>query len=163
MIRIPFFTTITASLLASAVWAQDLPTVKDVDVSIDLTAIQNAQAATYWTTISDDLETAIVARLTDRIAEDGATITVDLSEVELASAFQEVMNIADSKLVGSVRVASETDKTLSSSYELMITMDQAIVLLPEGADLASLSMDSREYYEAMVNAFAQAVIERLDD
>lgn len=66
-------------------------TVKEIEVTADLSAIQNADAAAYWGRLEADLEAAIASRLVDRLAEEGAEgarILVDLREVELASAFE---------------------------------------------------------------------------
>jgi hypothetical protein len=101
-------------------------------------------------------------RLTDRIAEEGVSIDIDLSEVELSNSFQEALNIADTKLVGDVKVTSMTDNTDFNAYNLTVNVDQALVLMPEGTDLSKLSRDSTEFYQAMVNAFADAVVVRLE-
>ena len=136
--------------------------VKDVEVIADLTAIENPQAAAYWTNVADDLKNAIAARLTDRIAEDGVSITIELSEVELSNSFQEALNIADTKMVGKVNVKPQKPgDTGFNSYELTVNINQALAFMPEGTDVAKLSQDSAEYYTSLVNAFADGVVTRL--
>ena len=151
--------TLTATLLASTAPAFAATMVKEVDVSADLAAIKNPKAATYWTKVSDDLENAIVTRLTpDRIADNGAKITIDIDEVELANSFQETMGIADSKLVGSVSVTSDDDNTVFDGYVLTISYADTVPFFPEGTDLTKITNDSKEHYDAMIAAFATRVV-----
>jgi hypothetical protein len=152
----------TALSFGAALVVQSATMVKDVEVSADLAAIVNPQAAAYWTSVADDLENAIAARITDRTAPDGVNINIDLSEIELSNSFQEALNIADTKLVGDVKVTSDTDNTDFNAYNLTVNVDQAMVLMPEGTDLSTLSQDSTEFYQAMISAFADAVVVRLD-
>ena len=153
-------TALTFWAAASAVTAA--PMVKEIEVTADLTAIENPQAATYWTHVADDVENAIVTRLTDRISDDGVSIVIDLSEVELSNSFQEALNVADTKMVGIVNVKPQEpgDKGFNS-YELTVNINQAMVFMPEGTDVTKLSQDTTVYYDAMVNAFADAVVVRL--
>lgn len=151
-----------AALLTTTVAAQSATMVKEIDVSIDMDAIQNPQAAAYWTSVSDDLENAIMARLTDRVADDGVRIIVDLEELELANGFQETFNIADTRLMGTVKITSDTDNSEFEAYELTVTYENAIVLLPEGTDVTVLTQDSPEFYAAVVDTFAEEVVKRLE-
>jgi hypothetical protein len=139
------------ALLSTAATAQSLTMVKEIDVTIDMEAIQNPLAATYWTSVSDDVENAIMARLTDRIADDGVRITVDLAELELANGFQETFNIADTHLMGTVKITSDTDNSEFEAYDLTVTYENAVVLLPVGTDVTILTQDSPEFYAAVVD------------
>lgn len=152
-------TTLTATLLLSAapVFAA-LSTVKEVEVTADLTVITNVKAAAYWTTVADDLENAIVANLVDRIAEDGAKISVDIDELSLASSFESAANIADSKLVGAVSVTHANDNTAFDAYALAVGIADAGPFFPEGTDIAMITGDSKEHYDAMIAAFAARVV-----
>jgi hypothetical protein len=151
------------ALLSTAATAQPVTMVKEIDVTIDMAAIQNPLAATYWTSVSDDVENAILARLTDRVADDGVRIIVDLAELELASGFQETFNIADTRLMGTVKITSDTDNSEFEAYDLTVTYENAIVLLPAGTDVTVLTQDSPEFYAAVVATFAEAVVKRLDE
>lgn len=157
-----FLSAAAAGLMIGAGPVLAATMVKDVNVEIDLDAINNPAAAAYWTSAADDLENAIVARLTDRIADDGLSISVDINELELANSFQTALNVADSRLEGQVKMSSEADATLMKTYDLTVTFDQATLFMPEGADLAAITSDSRDYYNAMLNAFADKVVENLD-
>ncbi len=91
--------------------------VAEVDVTVDLTAIQNEKAAAYWGSLEKDLEAAIGARIADRIAEDGASVLVDIREVELSNAFERQLNLADAVLVGQVNINDKTDNANFDAYD----------------------------------------------
>lgn len=161
MIRTTFATALLAGLLASTAFADEATKVRDVTVDADISAINNPAAAAYWTNISDDLENAIVARITDRTADDGVKVSIDISEVELANAFENITNVADTKMVGKVNVTSETDNTDFNSYELTVSVEEAMPYFPPGVTIVMIKRDTPEYYKAMVEAFADAVVKRL--
>ena len=150
-----------AFIVASPAFAQTATTVKEVEVSVDAEAMKNAEAAAYWSEVADDLETAIVSRVTDRVAEDGVSISVDLSEVELATAFQNAFDVAVSRMVGRVDVKSDTDDGVFYGYELSVTIDEATPFFPEDFDAVNLSSDTTVYYNSMIEAFADGVVKRI--
>jgi hypothetical protein len=153
---------IAALLTSTAAMAQDLPTVKSVDVSVELEAIGNEKAAAYWTSIADDLENAIVARITNQIADDGVDLTVDIEEVSLSNGFDETFGLADTRLVGTVVQRAETDPRRSRTYELSLDVNQSLPMMPADVDVTTLPADTRVYYDAMIAAFAQEVVNRLE-
>lgn len=161
------FTRVSFAALATALLSTTVPAfaatmVKEVEVSVDLEAIQNAKAAEHWTAIADDLENVIVGKLTDRIAEDGVKISVDIDEVELANSWQSAMSVADSRLAGHVNVSHENDNTAFDSYDLSVTFDQAGPFFLTGTDLTTLTTDSKVYYDGMIEAFADHVVTNLE-
>ncbi len=136
--------------------------ISDVTVTVDLTAIQNVKAAAYWTNVAEDLDNAIVARLVDRIAEDGAKITIDLREVELASSFERAINASDAVLVGQVNLSDLTDNTNFDAYELTVTLGTSGMISADGQTVFYESLDTPEAYQALINSFADNVVKRLD-
>jgi hypothetical protein len=136
--------------------------ISEVTVTADITAIQNEKAAAYWSNVAADVENAIVARLVDRIADDGATITVDLREVELASSFERAINASDAVLVGQVNVADLNDNTNFNAYELSVSLGTAASVSADGQTFFYDTLDTPEAYQALVNSFADNVIKRLD-
>lgn len=153
--------TATAFLLGGTAIAQEAPTVKDVTVEAELTAVTNDRAAAYWADLATDLEAAIAARVADQIAEDGTQITVDISEVELSSGFEEAAGLADTRLVGQVRMENEANPTRFSVFELTVDVNQVLPMMPEGTALSEVTADTDRFYTTMVEAFAQAVVDRL--
>ncbi|MEL7212277.1 MAG: hypothetical protein AAGK92_06420 [Pseudomonadota bacterium] len=151
--------TIGLGLLAQQAQAQAL--VRDVQVNADLTVIRDVEAARQWTRLEADLETAIVEQLVGRISEDGLEIFITIDSLELANMLETRANIESSALSGDV--SFRRDGLLNDTdYRLKVSASQARVLLPEGSNIIVLNPSSTEFYEAMVESFAQNVIRRLD-
>ncbi|MFO1202223.1 MAG: hypothetical protein U1E58_06250 [Tabrizicola sp.] len=159
------------ALMSSTPLLAGVDKVAKIDASVDLAAINNQQAATFWANLETDLENAIAARLTDRLVTeeakpdedgkiDGARITVDIREVELANALERELNMGDAVLVGQVTVADDTDNTVADGYELQVSLENAKVVVPEGKMLV-LSTDTTEAYTRLVDAFADGIVTRL--
>lgn len=153
-------TTVLATFLGSAALA-GVERIKEIDVSADVTALQNENAAAYWATLEADLEAAIALRVADRMDDDGARIVIDIREIELASAFDRALNRGDAVLVGQVNVIDETDHSNFNAYELGVSLEIAQVIVPEGQTVV-LSADDRVSYQRLVDTFAESVVERLD-
>lgn len=151
-------TALVGVLATSAFGAVDA--IKKIDVSADLTALNNEQAASFWANLETDLENAIAARVTDRIANDGAEIIVDIREVELATAFERELNMGDAVLVGQVNIKDDTDHPNNDAYELTVTLETAQIIVPEGAVIV-LSTDTTGAYNRLIEAFADGVVSRL--
>ena len=151
-------TAVVAVLSTSAFAAVDK--IKTIDVTTELTAIGNEQAATFWANLEADLENAIAARVTDRVADTGAEILVDIREVELTSAFDRELNLGDAVLVGQVNIKDDTDNSNFDAYELSVSLENARIVLPEGTFLV-LSTDTTGAYNRLVETFADGVVSRL--
>ena len=163
-------TTALVTLLAAPLFA-GVEKVAKIDASVDLSAVQNETAAAYWANLEADLENALAARLTDRLASeevkpdedgkiDGSQIIVDVREVELANAFERELNLGDAVLVGQVTIVDDTDNTNADGYELTVSLENAQVVVPEGMTVV-LSTDTTEAYTRLVDAFADGVVSRL--
>jgi flagellar hook-associated protein FlgK len=123
---------------------------------------QNAKAGEHWASLADDLQNAIVARLADLIAEDGAKVSFEIDSVELANSLQSAAGTASSKLVGQVNISHDTDNTKFDSYELTVTFEQAGPFFLPNTDLTAISTDSKDYYDAMIAAFADHIVTKLE-
>lgn len=150
-------------MLAGAAFAAADDKVKSVAVEMDITALTNAAAAVRFANTADDLQGAILARLVDRTAEEGMDIKIDLSEVELSNSFTDAVGAADTRLVGVVNVSDMNDNTNFNTYELTVTVEQATPFLPKDFDQATLTASSDEFYQALIAAFADGVVRRLDE
>lgn len=149
--------------LLVAVPSQAETRIKDVEVTADLTSMQNTQAAARWSNLSEDLQRAIVTQLVDKTAEDGAKLSVDIDELELANSLEAAAGAADSHLVGDVSISTEGDSpTLLKTYNLVVSFADASPYFAAGTDLATVTSDSQVYYDAMINAFADHVVKDLD-
>lgn len=161
MLRNFIATAMTTTLLVTAapVFAETM--VKEVAVTADMSAIDNAKAGAHWATLADDLQNAITSRITDIISDDGMRVSVDLDSVELANSLQSALGTAESKLVGKVNVFNEKEQMNMDSYDLSVSFEQAgPYFLPE-TDLSKITTDSKEYYDAMIAAFADYVATKL--
>ncbi len=150
-------------MVAGAAFAAPDDKVKSVEVEMDITALTNAAAAVRFANTAADLQGAILARVVDRTGEEGMDIKIDLSEVELSNSFTDAVGAADTRLVGSVRVTDDTDNSNFNSYELTVTIEQAAPFFPQEFDQASLTASSDEFYQALIAAFADGVVTRLDE
>lgn len=169
--------TALATVLAGPALAE-VERVAKIDVTADLASIQNEQAAAFWATIEGDLENAIAGKLVGRMVSeeeaettddgkydgepilDGTQILIDISEVEMASALERELNLADAVLVGQVDIKDDVEISNTDSYELSVTMETAKIVVPEGMTLV-LSTDTGDAYDRIVEAFAEGVVSRL--
>ena len=158
MLRTIAISGIAALTLTTATFAA---TVKSVDVDVELDAVESPKAAAYWTSIADDLENAIVAQITNQISDDGIEVKIDLEEISLSRGFEEELGLAETRLVGDVVMSHASDNTRFGSYELTVDVNAAMPLMPAGVDVVTLPADSGVFYDAMIAAFVQGVVERL--
>ena len=166
--------TLTATAICALLAAPVLAGVEKVaviDAKVDLSAVENAQAAEYWANLEVDLETALAARLVDRLVTepatadengsvDGAQIIVEIRSIELANAFQRELNLGDAVLVGKVTIKDDSDNSNSDGYELTVSLKNAKIVVPEGKTLV-LSADTTKAYNRLVDVFADGVVSRL--
>lgn len=145
--------------LPVAAVAGDTP-VESVRVETDLTAIRNRRAARFWGRLSEDLQAAILTRISNRVAEKGSRISVDIDEVSLSNSFETSLGVSDSVLVGNVSVSSD-DNSKFDAYDLAVTIETANSYLPPGFVRAVSMTDAPEHYRAMVDAFADSVVSKL--
>ena len=157
-----FLIALSFGALAGTTVLAAVEKISEVVVTADLTAVKNEKAAAYWSNVAADVQNAIVTRLVDRIADDGAKITVDLREVELASSFERAINASDAVLVGQVNVSDLKDNTNFNAYELSISLGTAASVSADGQTFYYDTLDTPEAYQALVNSFADNVVKRLD-
>ncbi len=152
--------TSVALLAATSVLAQETM-INEVDVTTEITAIENEAAAAYWGTLDADLEAAILARLVDRIAEEGSKIMIDIDELSLANSIQNKLGLEDAVLVGQVGISNAKDNSKFDGYELTVTANAAQAFAADGTVLEGAFTDTPEYYAALIAAFADGVVSRL--
>ena len=146
------------TLVATSAFAANK--VSEIDVSVDLPAIENAEAAAVWTSLGTDLETAIAERITPILGEDGTEVVIDINEVALASAFENAYALEDSQLIGDVQIQNPGWLN-DNDFELSVTAVQAVSATSPEVDISHLTIASEEVYEAMITAFANNVSEKL--
>ncbi|MBZ4689658.1 hypothetical protein FAZ78_04065 [Cereibacter changlensis] len=162
MFRKAIAPALLGALLAVPAFAQDVPMVKSIDVETSLSDLNNAEAAAYWQALDADLEAAIAAQLVGRLGDQGMDIKIDMSEVELANYFEAAVGSAETKLQGTVNVVDMNNNANFETFDLTVSMDQALPMLPPGTDLTIIPPTSTEVYAGVVAAFAKAVVDRID-
>ncbi|WP_415920757.1 hypothetical protein [Tateyamaria sp. SN6-1] len=155
-----FLTAATMTLALTGASALAMTPVEKVDVEADLTVIENDAAASVWSGLEGDLETALAERLVDQIAEDGATIEVEIDTLELANSFEKQIGIADSEISGDVKI-KVPGLANNERYTLTVSSEQAQGYFPDGTVVADLTMGSETYYQAIVAAFAENIAQKL--
>ncbi|MES2145189.1 MAG: hypothetical protein V4516_12730 [Pseudomonadota bacterium] len=162
MIKLNSFIATCLLAVAPSLSLAAVDKIAKVTVTADISAIQNEKAAAYWSNVASDLENALLTRLVDRVGEDGATLSVDLREVELASSFERALNLSDAVLVGQVNVTDLNDNTNFDAYELSVSLGTSQVVSADGQTLTYDSLDTPEAYLALINTFADNVVKKLD-
>ena len=162
-----FRKTLVPAFLAAfvAVPAHAVDAIRAIEVEVDLSALANPEAASRYATLDDDLTNAVTVLLADRISddEDAATLRVDVSEVSLQDQFEVTTGLDASSLAGNVSVLNTNNNTDYQAFDLTVTMAQAMPYIPENSDVTLLTPSSDEVYEALVEAYATALVQRLDD
>ncbi|MFE3837134.1 hypothetical protein [Pseudogemmobacter sonorensis] len=136
----------------------DGASVKSVDVNVDISAIQNAEAAAFWAGLEADLENALLARLVNRVdGDEGANLSVDISEVELASGFAETGGLGNSILRGSISQTHDSNNARFDNYDLTVDVRASLPYLGEGFDVEAVDLDGTRVYRALIDTFADHV------
>ncbi|MDZ4310513.1 MAG: hypothetical protein U1A24_08145 [Cypionkella sp.] len=160
-----FRTSIAAFLMATAVafpsFAQDMKPVREVEVTVDTSGIGNPQAAAYWGTLQDDLKASILTKVAPTDDDAAVVIKIRIDDVALSNGFQEKLGLGETTLTGNVLVQDDKNHTKDDAYDLTVDVEAAKPLLPQGYDFTAADADTKVYYSAMVNAFADGVVTRL--
>ena len=155
-------TTALVTAMATAVSANTM--VADIEVTADLTAIENYSAAEAWATLETDLETALAAQLVNQIADpdakEAAEIEIEIDSVSLANNFEKSLGVGEWVLKGDVDI-DMPDAADDLRYDLTVSADQLNAYYPEGTDMAQVSIDSEVFYNAIIEAFAANVASKL--
>lgn len=159
--------TLTLVLAAAAIGALPLsamaePTLRNVEVDVDVAAIKDAKAAQYWGTLNKDIEAAILQRVAATDDEKAPKLTVDVDAVRLSEDFAKGANPSEAEIKAHVIQASDNSAYDTKVFDLSVGVDSAVLLMPQGTDIAVLTWETPMLYSAMVDAFADAVVQRLE-
>lgn len=151
----------TLAALAATTAIAKVEKVTEVEVTTDVAAIGNEKAALYWGNLSVDLKEAILLRLVDKTGEDGAKVTVDIREAELANTFERAFNLADAVLSGQVNVSDPTNAN-AFAFQIAVSLEGMRVLAADGTPIVFSTIDTPEAYRALVDGFADGVVKALN-
>jgi hypothetical protein len=153
--------TLAAVALTAAACATSEPeslTIAEIHVTTDLASMQNPAAVKYWQSLDSDLEAALAAEFAGQIDPAGKTITVDIDELSLTSAYVPGATLSDARLSGRVTLLNPNE-TQVSAYDVTASSSDAVAYLPEGT--TTVAPTSAAYYGAVVRAFARGSAETL--
>jgi hypothetical protein len=149
-----------AALAATPLMAADEHMIEKIDVTFDLQSVESPTAAEFWADLEGDLEEAIAAKVTDRIAEEGSVVTIDIDEFDMSNTFQGALGV-DSVLLGHIEVKNEADPTKNTYYDLKVTVDESGSFETGENGVEIVAHDREKVYAAVVDTFATGVVERL--
>lgn len=163
-----------AMLLGTTAIAEPQP-ISAVDVRAEVPAEVSESAMPYWANIETDLEVAITQRLSDRMSDDGAELRLTLDTLSLASSMQQMLGTEETELSGEISFytpdTTVTDpgvnipeQRLRDVYDLTVRINPAsVTVIPEGVEAKVFATDDERYYAILVETFADAVVDRIED
>ncbi|GGO60364.1 hypothetical protein SAMN05444398_11123 [Roseovarius pacificus] len=166
-------TTFCAGLALAAVAAPlvaEEKTLSAVEVKTDLSAFENSNALEFWPTLSEDIGQAIASELTIDDQSKEPRIVVSINKVAINGETTLPDTGEFNQLEGTVTMFpargadnSETSNSSSAtgSYALKVSATSGEVDVPENWIVIPPSQD--DFYEALTNAYAMEVVERIED
>lgn len=159
MKNLMLLTTATAISLASFASAQDV-TFGAIDVTVELSDVENANALDYWPTIEADMEKVMTERVSAFYAPDGVDIDVSVTEVSLSGS-QLLSNGGEfNTLQGWVYVRDENNGNLLDSFHINLRAETGQVGWQDGAIKLP---EMQAFYDALLEAFADKTVARVND
>ena len=166
-------TTFCAGLALTAVaapLAAEEKTLSDVEVKTDLSAFENSNALEFWPTLSEDIGEAIASELTiddqsgeprivvaiNKVAINGETTLPDTGEF---NQLEGTVTMFPAK--GAANTETGDSSSASGSYALKVSATSGEVDVPENWIVIPPSQG--DFYEALTNAYAMEVVERIED
>ena len=154
--RMPAMTAAAALMVAACTTGTEAPpTISDITVETDLTAIQSREAVEFWQSLSSDLETALAAEFAGRIDPSGNPLVVDIDELSMQRSFGAGVTVEDANLSGRATLVTPGDGFEDDTYTITASSSDVIGNLPENTDVVTISPTSDAYYRAIVQAFAR--------
>ena len=166
-------TTFCAGLALTALTAPlaaEEKTLSDVEVKTDLSAFENSNALEFWPTLSEDIGEAIASQLTiddqsgeprivvaiNKVAINGETTLPDTGEFNQLEG-----TITTFPAKGAANTETGDSSSATGSYALKVSATSGEVDVPENWIVIPPSQD--DFYEALTNAYAMEVVERIED
>jgi hypothetical protein len=161
------------ALGAGPVAAKD-KTVSGVDVIVNLSGIENSNALKFWPTLEDDMGKAIVSKV--NVDDDAAAsrISVEINKVAIDGDTVLPDSGEFNQIEGTVTTRAGLNESLSTSSEAADSPDAVIGSYP--LDMTAVSGDKTapegwivippsqgDFYNALVDAYATAVVERIEE
>jgi hypothetical protein len=145
------------AFMAAAPAAAQGVSVSDIRVGADLTAVTSPEAAQYWGNLESDLMTALAAEFVGQTSPDGLIVAIDVDEISMANFFTAGSGVDDARLTGDVGLINPDNEKVERLFSVSASANQAASYLPAGTDVITISPTSKEFYDAVVRAFASGV------
>lgn len=159
--KIRVFAAGIAALLGTTSLAHAVE-ISEVDVTADLTTIEDTRAAEFWNTLEADLEAAVLSRISENITEDGARLVVDIESFAIDDAPASGFTVDSAALNGRIHVIDLNNNANFDSYELSVSLQGLSVTDESGAPMVIAEMPEDMAYQTLVEAFAGHVADRLE-
>ncbi|RKF14867.1 hypothetical protein D6850_08325 [Roseovarius spongiae] len=161
-----------AIALAGGVAAADPLAVSDVEVRTDLTDFENSNALDYWPELAADLGAAITERVNLTGKAEHPSITVEVTEIAVDGSTILPESGEFNQLVGVV--IGEPGESTIEKPEKASDQPQPFVNVPVilhategeatgGPDVIVIPPSQDDFYHAMLDAFADIVVEKVDE
>ncbi|MFU1478684.1 hypothetical protein ACM25N_13660 [Roseovarius sp. C7] len=148
----------------------DMPKVSAVEVEANLSSYDDSNALEFWPTLDDDLGKAIASHLEfddasaprvevqlTKVAIDGDTVLPDSGEF---NHLEGIIAVHSGLELDNTTEGRSEPEVLQSFPLTVVAMTGEGMDLPEGWYLVPPSQE--DFYDAMVAAYAEKVVERLD-
>ncbi|MEO9822923.1 MAG: hypothetical protein ABJF50_00715 [Paracoccaceae bacterium] len=159
MKNLMLLTTTAAISLASFASAQEV-SISDIDVTVELKDVENANALDYWPTIEADMEKVMNERVSSVYAPDGVDIDVSVTEVSLSGSKLLENGGEFNTLHGWIYVRDENNGNLMDTYNIKLRAETGSVGWQDGAVKLP---EMQAFYDALLEAFADKTMARVQE
>ncbi len=147
-------------LMSTTAIARDLM-FNDVDVTADLTVIEDTEAAAFWNTLETDLESRLLALLADQIDENGARLVVNVESFAVEEPLAP-FTVENAALSGRVHVVDLSNNANFESFELSVRLEGLSVQNADGAEVLATDIAPDMVYSTLVDSFAERIVDRIN-
>jgi hypothetical protein len=152
--------TTTAALSFATIAGAQPVKFADIDVTVELGDVQNANALEYWPTIEADMERVMTDRVSENYAPDGVDIDVSVTEVSLSGSKLLSDGGEFNTLKGWVYVRDENNGNLLDTFHINLRAETGEVGWQDGA-IKLPAMQA--FYDALLEAFADKTFTQVQD
>lgn len=159
MKNLMLLTTAAAISMATFATAQDVA-FADIDVTVELGDVENANALDYWPSIEADMEKVMTERVSAFYAPDGVDIDVSVTEVSLSGSKLLSDGGEFNTLQGWVYVRDENNGKLLDTFHINLRAETGTVGWQDGAVKLP---EMQAFYDTLIEAFAEKTVQGVKD
>lgn len=152
--------TTSATLCVATLASAEQVSFSDIDVTVELGDVQNANALEYWPKIEADMEKVMTERVSAFYAPDGVDIDVSITEVSLSGSKLLSEGGEFNTLKGWVYVRDENNGNLLDTFHINLRAETGQVGWQDGAIKVP---EMQAFYEALLEAFAEKTVAQVRD